>query len=117
MNGWTLFLDDLRFPAQERDDLIIARTSLEALALIEERGCPVEMMLDHDLGEGDDASRIFYNGFEALVLDGKITIPDDFRHSVHSMNPVGGAALKAKIDRLVQEMRGRAAEPEIDHDF
>lgn len=110
MTRWVLFLDDLRFPAQERDDLVIARTSHEALALIETRGCPAEMMLDHDLGEGDDASKIFYNGFEDLVLDRKVSIPEDFRCTVHSMNPIGGPVLKAKIDRLVAEMRGRGSE-------
>lgn len=103
---WKLFLDDLRDPGPGHADAVIARTSAEALDMIRAMGCPAEMMLDHDLGEGDDASKLFYRGFEDLVLDGSITIPKDFVCTVHSMNPVGGPILKAKIDRLVAEMRG-----------
>lgn len=102
---WKLFLDDLRDPGPGHSDAIIARTSAEALAMIRKLGCPAVMMLDHDLGEGDDASKLFYRGFEDLVLDGVITIPVDFVCTVHSMNPVGGPILKSKIERLVAQMR------------
>ncbi|WP_411839668.1 cyclic-phosphate processing receiver domain-containing protein [Paracoccus sp. ME4] len=104
---WKLFLDDLRFPAVEDDQTVICRTSVEALVEIERRGCPVEMMLDHDLGEGDDVSKIFYNGFEDMLLDGKITLPEDFTFSVHSMNSVGGPYLAGKLTSLVDEMLRR----------
>ena len=107
MSDWKLFLDDLRFPAVEDEQTVICRTSLEALAEIELRGCPVEMMLDHDLGEGDDVSKIFYNGFEAMLLDGKTSLPKEFTFTVHSMNPVGSRYLEGKLASLVDEMRRR----------
>lgn len=107
---WKLFLDDLRFPAVEDQQTVICRTSMEALAEIERRGCPAEMMLDHDLGEGDDVSKIFYNGLEALLLDGKIFLPDTFTFSVHSMNSVGGPYLEGKLSALIREMRRRESD-------
>jgi len=105
MSRWTLFLDDERFPARGCEDAIICRTSQEAISEIVARGCPIQMLLDHDLGEGDDASSVFYPAFENLVLDGIIKIPPDFIFSVHSMNPVGSANLRAKIERLLREFR------------
>ncbi|MFG6080442.1 cyclic-phosphate processing receiver domain-containing protein [Paracoccus litorisediminis] len=105
MPDWILFLDDERFPVENGMEIVICRNSREALDLMRERGCPIEMWLDHDLGPGDDASKIFYNGFEDLVLDGIIQIPDGFRHAVHSQNSVGGPVLSGKIDGLVREMR------------
>lgn len=103
---WRLFLDDLRDPASTDPDIILCRTSQEALVELRERGCPVEMMLDHDLGPGDDA-QIFVNGFIDLVLDGMITIPEGFTFSVHSMNPVGAELLSGKMSGIVSEMRVR----------
>lgn len=109
MSGWTLFLDDERFPAQGGDELQVCRTSMEAISLMRERGCPSLMLLDHDLGPQDDATAIFYPAFEELVLDRVITIPEQFEVHIHSMNSVGGPYLRGKIESLVGEMRRRAA--------
>lgn len=108
MPDWILFLDDERFPVANGMEIVTCRNSREALDLIRERGCPIEMWLDHDLGPGDDASKIFYNDFQDLVLDGIVEIPADFRFSVHSQNSVGGPVLAGKIESLLREMRQRS---------
>lgn len=108
MSGWILFLDDERHPARADKRTIVCRSSVEALAAIRERGCPQVMLLDHDLGSGDDATAVFYPGFETLALDGEISIPDGFEVYIHSQNSVGGPYLAAKIRCLAGEMRRRA---------
>lgn len=108
MSSWTLFLDDERFPAREDAEIVICRTSSSALAEILARGCPTRMLLDHDLGEGDDTSSVFYPAFEALVLDGVIEIPEGFTFDVHSMNPVGARNLQGKIECLLREIQRRS---------
>ncbi len=108
MTCWTLFLDDERHPARTDGRTVVCRTSAEALEAMRQRGCPQVMLLDHDLGEGDDATAIFYPGFEDMVLDGVISIPEGFEVHIHSQNSVGGPYLAGKIQSLVGEMRRRA---------
>ena len=104
---WTLFLDDERHPVRHDRDVWIARTSLEAIDLIKEKGCPTIMLLDHDLGYGDDVTSIFYPRFVALILDGEVRFPEGFKCHVHSMNPVGAENLRSKIACLHREMLSR----------
>lgn len=56
----------------------------EALALVQDRGLPVFMSLDHDLG-GEDTVMVFLKAL-ADRWDGA-TPPPEFK--VHSANPVG----------------------------
>ncbi len=110
MTSWTLFLDDERHPARTDRRTVVCRTSAEALEAMRQRGCPRVMLVDHDLGEGDDATAIFYPGLEDMVLDGVISIPEGFEVHIHSQNSVGGPYLAGKIQSLVGEMRRRAEE-------
>ena len=50
-----LYVDDLREPPDA--DWTVARSSTEAIAFIEEQGCPDEISFDHDLG-GDDTAMV-----------------------------------------------------------
>lgn len=88
---WHLFLDDTRWTKSAmfvRPNVLTARSSAEAMALIAEKGLPQTMSLDHDLG-GDDT------GFKFLweLINGHLDEKWDLRSityvQVHSRNPVG----------------------------
>jgi hypothetical protein len=91
---YRLFIDDIRDPVVP--DWVIARTSSEAITVLEARGCPFEISFDHDLG-GDDIAMVV--AMVSMDLDaGGGFIPADFVYSVHSANPVG----KSNIERLLE---------------
>lgn len=94
--NYRLFIDDIREPPSS--DWIVARTSTEAIALIERDGCPREISFDHDLG-GDDTAMRLAHWLVSRDLDEPGFIPFDFRYYVHSANPVG----RANIDGLMSE--------------
>jgi hypothetical protein len=48
---YNLFIDDERFPADNGKDWIIARTLDDVKEIVEQRGLPLEISWDHDLGE------------------------------------------------------------------
>jgi hypothetical protein len=84
---YKLFIDDLREPVSP--SWIVARTSSQAIALLEAQGCPVEISFDHDLG-GDDTAMVVVNRLIEMDLDASGQfIPEGFTFSVHSANPVG----------------------------
>jgi hypothetical protein len=94
---YRLFIDDLRDPVAS--DWVIARTSVEAIAILESRGCPFEISFDHDLG-GEDTAMVVAKRLVNMDLDadGRF-IPADFTYSVHSANPIG----KRNIEGLLRE--------------
>jgi hypothetical protein len=84
---YRLFIDDLREPATSI--WLIARSSAEAIALLEKLGCPFQISFDHDLG-GDDTAMVVVKRLIEMDLDaGGQFIPADFVFSLHSANPVG----------------------------
>jgi hypothetical protein len=84
---YRLFIDDLRDPIDA--DWRIARTSAEAIGMLEDLGCPSEISFDHDLG-GDDTAMSVVKRLIDLDLDvGCTFIPATFIYSIHSANPVG----------------------------
>jgi hypothetical protein len=94
---YKLFIDDLREPVSS--SWKVARTSAQAIALLEAQGCPVEISFDHDLG-GDDTAMVVVNRLIEMDLDASGEfIPDGFTFSVHSANPVGR-------DNIVGRLRG-----------
>lgn len=101
--NWFLYLDDERFPKTE-GPWIIARSVEEAFRLIQEKGCPQKMSLDHDLGWDDALNKALPDGtnfvhqFVAKCLDGEIKLPEDFSYNIHSANPVGSANMKSYLD-------------------
>lgn len=84
-----LFVDDLRDPPD--DTWTVARTSTEALVILQSGAQVDELSLDHDLG-GEDTSRPIvlwlaeHGGWPAVVR-------------VHSANPVGVEWLEGMIER------------------
>lgn len=91
--AWKLFLDDLRDPVDR--ECVIARSYDEAVALILERGMPMDISFDNDLGpspakEGRDLAKWLVEA----DLDGVIAIPAGFTFHVHSANPVAREAIE-----------------------
>lgn len=89
---WSLFLDDERFPVDEK--MIIARTFDEAKSLTLTKGCPVYISFDHDLWLDKITNKIgksWYDFAKWLVEEDIVSdiIPSNFTFYVHSMNPVG----------------------------
>jgi hypothetical protein len=84
---YQLFIDDLRKPAS--GSWVVARTSHEAIALLENWGCPDVISFDHDLGGDDTAMAVVKKMIEMdMDAEGRF-IPADFKYLVHSANPVG----------------------------
>jgi hypothetical protein len=81
---YRMFLDDERFPATA--GWSVARSSDQAIRMVEVRGVPAEISFDHDLG-GEDTSMIFITWLQNHLMDKGSARAFDF--SVHSQNPVG----------------------------
>lgn len=84
---YRLFLDDERHPVDE-ERYVIARSSNEAVQLLLERGLPIEICFDHDLGD-DDTAMIYVYTMCAYMQDRGLRFPAGFSYSIHSQNPVG----------------------------
>jgi hypothetical protein len=84
---YKLYIDDLRDPASPGWE--IARSSAQANALLETRGCPSGISFDHDLG-GDDTAMAVVKRLIEMDMDAEgHFIPGNFAFAVHSANPVG----------------------------
>ena len=100
---YKLFIDDERFPpaSWEGQDYKIARSSDEAVRIVENCGMPEFISFDHDLG-GDDTSMRFIGLLVCMLLDGFVIIPHNFDFYVHSQNPVGAENIRARMKRIVE---------------
>lgn len=96
---YKLFIDDLRDPVT--NDWKVARSSAEAKDIVVEFGIPNEIAFDHDLG-GEDTSIIFIHWLINKILDEELSLPEGFKFSVHSMNPIGATAIKSIMDKVVK---------------
>lgn len=107
-----LFLDDLRFSDEVTwvsypNDVTwkIVRTCEEFKEYLCENGIPQYITFDHDLGDEEPL-----NGAELAdwlcyeVVDGRLTLPDNFQYFVHSMNPIGADNIRSKLDQLIRFM-------------
>ncbi len=110
---WKLFLDDERWP--KTDGWVIARSSLDAIELVKQRGMPTEIAFDHDLGFAfdDDLGEYFDTTMKFIwwVIDNHydhdLEIPVGFKYTVHSQNPIGAANIKSLMDGFLRDI-GRA---------
>ena len=98
--SYKLFIDDLRDPVTS--DWKVARSSVEAKDIVVEFGIPNEIAFDHDLG-GDDTSIVFINWLINKMLDEDLKLPEGFKFSIHSMNPVGVENIKSLMTSVVKE--------------
>jgi len=94
---WKLWLDDqwdepempFRHPTE---DFTPARSSAEAIQLVEEKGIPTFISFDHDLG-GEDKAIAFINWLTEMHYDE--VVPD---YQIHSANPPGRDNIRAKME-------------------
>lgn len=100
--SYKLFIDDLRFPVT--DDWVIARQSGDAINIVQQNGFPQEISFDHDLGYDDTSIRFLHWIAEAL-MDGKLTIPENFTYSVHSQNPVGAKNIHTYMQCILKAFK------------
>ena len=118
MNNYTLFLDDIRFPADVRHDygpyrnVVICRTMDDAVWCVEQYGLPTMISFDHDLadvhyiaGDGEKTGYTFAKWFCDYIIDNDLDIPADFSYNVHSMNPVGAENIRAYMENFLKEWK------------
>lgn len=112
--SYTLFLDDVRFPDDVRQDLglykdlIICRSYHDAKWCVMHKGIPSHIAFDHDLGEIPGSNHHGY-GFAKWLCDyimvNNIDLPDDFSYSVHSANPVGAENIRCYMNNFLEHYR------------
>lgn len=99
---YKLFIDDLRFPVTE--DWVVARQSGDAINIVQQNGFPQEISFDHDLGY-DDTSIRFLRWIAEALMDGKLTISENFTYSVHSQNPVGAKNIHTYMQCILKAFK------------
>lgn len=103
---WFLFLDDLRNPdycivdPEVMEHTVVARSSSEAIELIEQLGMPGHIFFDHDLG-GDDTAMRLVHWLVERDIDENILKPG-FTFSVHSSNPVGANNIAGTLKHRIR---------------
>jgi hypothetical protein len=91
MANWSLWLDDLADTVRPAPEgFVVAKSSAEAVRLVEDLGPPIFMDLDHDLG-GEDTAMVFLK-YLVLVTDS----PPQYR--VHSANGPAAANMVAYLN-------------------
>jgi hypothetical protein len=98
-----LFLDDMRVPSDVKwvrlyeGEYDIVRSYAEFCDYIERFGIPDVISFDNDLGpgvlEGYHCAQWLVERF--IYLD--YTLPEDFRFTVHSMNPIAADRIKSLL--------------------
>lgn len=101
--SYKLFLDDEREPVT--DDWFIARTSTQAIEVVQTMGMPTFISFDHDLG-GDDTAIKFINWMTDEAIDDYLRFPSDFDYDIHSQNPIGAGNIRSKMDQLLKHFKG-----------
>lgn len=101
---WKMFIDDERFPIDK--NAIIARTMEEAQKLIKDKGCPAEIMFDHDLGQDIPTGFDFAKWLVEKDLDNDGNfLPVNFTFSVHSQNPQGKKNIEGLLNPYLEHKK------------
>lgn len=87
---YRLFLDDERFPPDDKLEWVICRNMQQVQEACEQKGLPEFISFDHDLGDdqptGYDVAKWMIE--HDLDQQGQF-MPTTFRFYVHSQNPIG----------------------------
>ena len=100
---WRLFIDDERFPGDNDDNWFIARDFDEARGLVAQMGLPAFISFDHDLGDGPTGAD-FADWLIGCMLNKMWKFPEGFDYYVHSMNPIGAANIRGKMDGAIKHI-------------
>lgn len=93
-------LDDPATPNRHTPEGFLgARSTAEAIALVEQHGMPDFMDLDHDLG-GDDRVMVFLRWLADRYPDGPVP-----RYRYHSENCVGWPAIDSFMSSWLRSLR------------
>lgn len=84
---YKLFLDDLRAPPDQT--WVVVRTVRAAIEYVETYGLPLEMSLDHDLGDGERDAPAFLHWLTDYDMDHGYLGLENIGFNVHSANPAG----------------------------
>lgn len=92
---WALFLDDERMPSDANFVVgtvmvLVARTVEQAQQYVKDKGLPMAISFDHDLGEGQPPATSFAWWLINGHLDGLWDCKEIGAVQVHSANPEGG---------------------------
>lgn len=96
--SYKLFIDDERYPTTP--DWMVARTSYDAIWMVENYGMPTEIAFDHDLG-GEDTTMVFLKWLEQKLMEEFVAFPANFKYSIHSQNPIGAKNVKLYMEDLL----------------
>lgn len=91
--AWKLWLDDLSDTIKPPPDAtwMVARTSEEALSLVDKLGPPSYISFDFDLG-GDDTAEVVYKALYEKFPDA------DIDYDIHSENVAGQKLIQSYMD-------------------
>lgn len=119
-----LFLDDERFPKDvtwiriggvgSHVDWQIVRSYNEAIVWVTEHGFPDVISFDHDLGlmhyANDYSDGKTGLDFAKWLVEYDMdtnTMPEDFKFTVHSKNPIGGSNIQALLNNYIRLKKER----------
>jgi len=95
--NWKLYLDDIRAPTSK--GWTIVKTVENAIQLIDLKGIPLEMSLDHDLGDGMTGYD-FVRWLAIYTADNGVSF-SDIKFNVHSANIIG----KYNMERFIEYVK------------
>lgn len=98
---WNLFLDDERYPINNKWNWVIARNFDDAVWCVKHYGPPQSIYFDHDLG-GTKNGYDFAKWFCDMIIDGYVSMPNDFQYYVHSQNPIGAENIRNYMDNFLK---------------
>lgn len=101
--SYRLFLDDERDPPEDSGPWVVVRTSSEAIDVLLERGVPVYISFDHDLG-GADTAVPYVNALFDYIMDNRVPMPPGFSYYVHSQNVAGVQNIRGKLDGFIRNV-------------
>lgn len=94
------YFDDIRDKPDTFD--VVWRSTAEAIAFVENNGCPSFISFDFDLGGSDRAIDFVKWLVERDNEENGNVIPVDFGFVVHSANPVGASYLEAYLNNYLK---------------
>lgn len=99
---WKLFIDDERYPPDDGTEYVICRNLNDVKREIENRGMPMFITFDHDLGEDEPTGYDIVKHLCELDMDNIHTFPDDFDFYVHSQNVSGAENIRCYMNNYLK---------------